>query len=389
VVKRSSGLIGVLGGQVVDAATRAPIAGVAVVVANLEEIPAVAADEEKMDSPAMEEMVTSIAGEAALNSAGSVPAWARMLWTNEDGEFPRVSLEPGAYLVAAAHRDYLTSVNEVTVARGEPLPHLGIDLQRLMARIRGKVQFAGGPPGPSSVHALGADGRMQHVQVAPDGSFELDEVPPGNRTVVLRASDPSGEPIEITRSLEIKAGDDIDMDLEDLSETLTLEGAASGAIEPGEAVFLFQDTGAATTGRDTRLRSDGTFRFAGVEPGSYVLVVGPLMREIDLASEADGHVEVVVPQIALRGRIVDTAGQPIPSARISSVRVGASLDPAVLGRFSLSAESDADGLFVLEPLDLATYAVEVQAAGFVTQITPITTESAGLTTEVRLQSAGG
>ncbi|MBI4606835.1 MAG: carboxypeptidase regulatory-like domain-containing protein [Planctomycetes bacterium] len=338
-----------LRGRVNESATGSPVEGalVLVVFGRLPEEQALAA------------------AEAALADPGSLPAGAAASRSDAQGSFLEPLEGPGTFSVAAAHADFLPAARELAVAPGTTVATVELRLVRRLARIRGTVRSSGGPPGPASVHLLGTDGSLRNAEVGPDGSFDLDRVPPGQRTVVLRAKDAEGDPIELLRSFDLEPGDDLELDFDDLAGKTALVGRVHGPAEPGDPVFLCQQAGAATVWRDTRVRAGGTFRFAGVEPDRYYLIVGPRVQEVDVAGGEEVLVDVVVPEGSLRGSVLDPDGSPVPSARVAALPAGLPFDRALLARLAVEARTDAEGRFVLEPLDDAKYELEVSAPGLV------------------------
>ena len=301
--------------------------------------------------------------EATLEDPEALPASASAFRSVEDGRVESARVEPGDYSLAAVHEDYLPASRQVQVSGGES--RVGVELQLLSrwARLSGWIRAFGGPPGPTSIHALGADSAMVNVQVGPGGAFEMAGIPPGTRTVILQSTDPFGDPIELVRSMDFGAGDDLEIEFPDLGEIPALLGAVRGAAGPGDSVFLYQDTGSSTVGRDAQVSSDGTFRFAAVERSDYLVIVGPAIRPVEVSGSEDVLIEVFVPHLTLRGQVLDSSRRPVKDARIMAFHSQAQHQQFILDRSSPSTESDAEGLFILEPLDHAVYAIEVEAQG--------------------------
>jgi len=145
----------------------------------------------------------------------------------------------------------------------------------------------------------------------------------------------------------------------------SIEGLVLGAaMEPldGAVIELREVRRRGGGTRRTARASEGRFRIAGLEPGTYELRASAvrhaqsLLEEIVLAADELRRVEFrLAPEQRLVGRVVDDRGAPIEGARIGVAEDGGA---------RRSATSDAGGSFVVDRLGRGSLDVTVEAAGY-------------------------
>jgi protocatechuate 3,4-dioxygenase beta subunit len=122
--------------------------------------------------------------------------------------------------------------------------------------------------GPGESRSLGA-------RIGPDGTFTIDDIPPGRYALSARAEN-NGATAYATQPFETNGGDAADLTLflasgATLSGTTVFESTGAAAVpEPGEVSIAATPTARAAfgpRGATATLEADGSFTLAGVPPG--------------------------------------------------------------------------------------------------------------------------
>lgn len=208
------------------------------------------------------------------------------------------------------------------------------------------------------VHAT--DGSHPQTSPAPDGRFRFTGVEPGQWTV--QAVDLAfGR--NVTAQVEVTAGGGPYERNLVLGGIATLTGSALADGEPlaGAGVMLTARNGV-VHGAHVETASDGTFRAAGLVPGSYTLLLteGPAVlarRTLELSADHEIHLELAV--ASLSGQVLDAAGEPVRRAHVQVVIPGRSEADGLGG----SARTDAAGRFHFPHLLPDRYTVRAQVEG--------------------------
>jgi protocatechuate 3,4-dioxygenase beta subunit len=301
----------VLVGQVLDAQTKAPVAGVTV----------------------------SVRG-SRLSTLGRTEFSAL---SDETGRFRIEGLEPGAYKpIATADELYGEAAERILLGLGETSEPVAI-LVHPAYFVSGVVTIAGtdGRPCPEGWVSLRADKRtQQRAEIGVEGLVELRAVLPGEYSVELTCEGYLAEDGYPAITL-------VDESLTGLSwevrEGLAIRGElvdAAGAPLPDVSIFTqmlvdAEDAGARRTDARTRTDHEGRFELLGLLPGRYELSPGqasggggrPGPGEptiVELAPGADvNDVRIVMPATGeLRGRVVDSRGAPVAGASIVASATG-------------------------------------------------------------------
>lgn len=166
-----------------------------------------------------------------------------------------------------------------------------------------------------------------------DGTFTVDGLTPGLYAIEIRDRDGwrlDGAPVEIR-----------DHDIVDQLYSIERGVTVSGRVEPGQLVAIELSTDATSAGT-ADVRSDGTFTFHGVLPGSYRGHATTFdHHDGELAVEVgDSDVTNLVvrldtsPRASVTGTVVDEDGVPVASAMVNVEARLASTDGA--GRFTIT-----------------------------------------------------
>jgi protocatechuate 3,4-dioxygenase beta subunit len=295
---------------------------------------------------------------------------SRNTYSQADGTFVLDRVGAGDIVITSPHYK-VRSPQVVTVGRA-PVTDVVVEIEA-MARIHGTVTRKGLPVEGVTMCCLPQLGATR-VTSDVDGKYAYEGVEPGTYQI-MAASDRAGAFAE-AKTVEVAAGQEYRVDLE----------LAGGAIINGKVVdergapvtaVRVQFMHAKTDDQCNATTDDsGRFRCTSMLGGSpYTAKVfanatatqamttppGKPYPTIDLADGAttvDGvTITVIDARGAIRGRVLDTAGQPVADARVK-----ASAEQRFWSWMALpSAITDGDGSFAIERLHLGTYDLQARA----------------------------
>jgi hypothetical protein len=219
------------------------------------------------------------------------------------------------------------------------------------------------PPIPLTPSAVAgpAPGTSPGFRTAVDGTFELSGIPAGEYRVVARRAGFVGNE---STPFRLGAG----AALEGVEIALNRGGTISGRVfdrgrQPVPQVHVSL-TSASEAPRSTMTDESGSFEFAAVPPRATLIVqpIGQPQTLVDVAVAADSHKTLAITiddnDASLRGRVVDTYGDPVAGAR---VRVEAANRNSRLGS---SVVSSRDGTFEISGLPDPPYNVRAEHASY-------------------------
>jgi protocatechuate 3,4-dioxygenase beta subunit len=291
--------------------------------------------------------------------------------TDSAGRFEIVGLEAGPYRLVARHEGYAPSVlSGVVVERaGEVRADLVLEggvpvTGRLVGGseqpVAGRAwidELSGARTPRSLADVLRAD-------AGADGVFRIEGVPAGSHVLVVTAPGHSSQRVDV----QVRPKDGL-ADLGDLFlETgLTIRGRVSdrdGAPIADAQIRGFQPRTFAGPPAEARSEVDGSFTLGGLSPGGYRLIAtapGYGSEHKPVEAGAEGVDLVLRPAGQIAGQVVDEAGRPIESFRVSAQP--ASRESGRVLRMGPDGRSFADstGRFVLEDVAEGTYVVQASA----------------------------
>ncbi len=287
--------------------------------------------------------------------------------------------------LVATHPDAAPSV-AVRVERGAlgaSAPEVLLELRR-GARVEGVVFGPDGKPAPArSVRLISDFGAPQRERTSDQGgAFAFETLAPGRWTILSFPSDSElaehrlGQPGSVAafehlsqRTLELVDGAREFVELGRApARPVLVEGRVTAHGEPRNALLQFVGPRARALElqRIARCDEDGRFRVALAEPGTYLAkltVFGErgthfVERVVEVPAQAQLARDFELPTGAIRGRIVDAAGQPLSGAsvRLRRERGGAR---SLLSSFSDAKPTGVDGAFAFEHLDDGAWSLSV------------------------------
>ncbi|MCI0587782.1 MAG: carboxypeptidase-like regulatory domain-containing protein [Planctomycetes bacterium] len=295
-------------------------------------------------------------------SAGSIgrSSEGSRAFLDEEGRFRFAGLRPGEYGVASRAGGFVEGqVEGIEVAAGGIRDGLRIRMERAAA-VRGKVVTVAGDPVAEALVEVGEDGMFGETtttETAPDGSFELLGLKPGEIRLAVKHED------FIERRLEpiaLVAGGAIEGVLVTLSKGGGIEGTAVDAYgKPFQGWIRASRAG----GRDAKraaIDPEGRFRMEGMESGEWTACVQH-HRKVNASTwtDEDGEARPVrvedgrLTQVdfserektkRVRGRVT-RSGEPVAGAVVWIGPFLAARRPSFPHK---TAETGPDGTFVLE-----------------------------------------
>jgi len=310
--------------------------------------------------------------------------------SDSQGRFTVQALEAGKYRFTARHPDLAkSSAKDVDVKAGQPTPEVEIVLDA-GGGVEGTVTGLGMRPLADALMVAFSiqAGTMRSGTTDKVGFYRIDGLPPGQYVVFKSRLDERADniPLELMSNMRLKTvtvrqGKFSRLDVHDQGEDgvrvfgVVREG---GAAVPRALVTLLGSDRDGLLGMGVRANAagmDGRYELIGIKPGSYVMQVTrfqgqPVQTtfEVDVPDEVREFVfDIALPTSSVRGRVVDTRGNPVAGMQVTL----GSADGALAGAEGLvgmiaqnglaQARTDAEGQFTLRSVAAGTYRVTAGA----------------------------
>jgi len=302
-----------------------------------------------------------------------------------DGSFTLTGVADGTYRLLAEKEGYARS------REGQELTVAGSSVGGIEIKLTSGGAIVGQLSGLdftelSQVRVWLVNAGRQSGQVAPDGTYRIDHVEPGDYRVL--ASLPGGSrQAEGQVTLEPGAPE-ARLDLE-LGGGYTLSGRVVRNGEPARALSVAL-SGGGISGRFGETDHQGRFRFEGLDAGRYELEVFGFRaqtrhrEEVEVADDRDVLIELRT--VAISGRVVDAADQsPIAGAEVTL------LAPQEDGS-SLPVETTTDsrGVFSLRDVSEGSWKLRAVLPGYAPEEVAVQVDAAPVDgVELSLQATEG
>jgi large repetitive protein len=314
-------------------------------------------------------------GRASLNISGQRRAVPVL--SSEDGtfEFTGVRESERATITASLPGRYARS-NSFAVMAGAEVEGIRLTM-KASCRVTGRVELQdGGSPLGATVRAVPGDVLKQPwalrqggagVPVAPDGSFIIDDAPPGAVTLVAQVPE---HPTGLSEVLQLSGGTEMAGVVIRIERGHVLTGEvvlAGGGGVAGAAIRVYgRGTPGSLPGRGlpwgggqatvAQTDSSGEFTLSGLAPGSYTVtadkdgLIPASQRNVDPASGTPIQLEMTAGE-TISGTVEDDGGQPV-----SGMSVTLQKQEGRGGQLS-QATSGPDGAFTLKGVPEGVYKV--------------------------------
>lgn len=276
--------------------------------------------------------------------------------TGPDGSFRLEGVVDGTYKIQGAKEGYAGGEGQDVTVAGS-VGSIEVKLSRggaIVGQLKG-LDFT--ELSQVRVSLSGRDRLMGRV--APDGSYRIDNVAPGEHQV--RASVRGERQADGQVTLEAGVAE-VRLDLEfGGGNLLTGRVVRNGEAVRGQVVTL-----EGPTEHWGETDHEGRFRFEGLEVGRYELeVLSRRMQShhketLDLSGDQD--VEIRLATVSLAGRVVDSADRsPIPGASVAILAADGSEDA---GFFTPESRTDSEGWFRLPDVPEGAWKVRALLSGY-------------------------
>lgn len=284
--------------------------------------------------------------------------------THVDGELLVADLVPGVYLVEATVTGFATARREgVDLTRG-PVDGLELVLRR-GGRVEGELSGAdrAALAGTTVTASRDDGGPSLRGTIDHRGHYRIDGLGPG-RWRITAASPATGHRATGEVDLDGTETARLDLELEVVGVALTGRVLVDRRPASGADLWLVPEEGGAGLG--TRTAFDGSFRFAGLEPGRYRLELRPSL-EVPAASRlvdlhGDDEVLFDLTAAAVSGTVAASAGVSLAGLR--------AVLTAPDGRRQLT-DVDPEGRFRITPVAAGSYVLTIERAETVLASEPI------------------
>jgi protocatechuate 3,4-dioxygenase beta subunit len=323
----------------------------------------------------------------ALSSATN----RRSAMSDSKGRFVVTALEPGNYRFTARHPDMAkSSTKDVVVQKGAPTPEVVITLDAGGA-VEGTVTGLGMRPLQDALMVAFSiqAGTMRSGTTNPSGFYRIDGLPPGQYIVFKSRLDERADniPLELMSNMRLKTvtvrqGRTTQLDVHDESEDgVRVFGVVreAGAPVPRALVTMLGSDREGLLGMGVRANAagmDGRYEIVGIKPGDYVMQVTRFVGQpvqttfaVEVPSGVRDFVfDVSLPTSTLRGRVVDTRGNPVPSVMVTlgSDDNGLADADGMIGMIAQNGLSQArtneEGEFTMRAVAAGTYRLTANGA---------------------------
>ncbi|MCB0967936.1 MAG: carboxypeptidase regulatory-like domain-containing protein, partial [Ilumatobacter sp.] len=274
--------------------------------------------------------------------------------TAEDGSYSFVGISPGDHAVTATADGQASESAELNLSGGEGAQSLDLVLLAV-GSVSGRVVDPDGAAVANADISVLTDGGERSSTTAADGTFDVDDVPPGDVTVVVTATGWAGRELIVP----VVADQDTDTGDVEVVDGGTISGTVvDAADQPVVGATVGADTEAsptATTG------ADGSYTIDDVAPGvvevvaeadgfvdasTTVDVTVDASTTVDLTLAADRRVDVTV--------VADPGASPVADATVRMTATDAA------GVEMAGGVTDASGEVTISGLEPGPYAVSVE-----------------------------
>ena len=283
--------------------------------------------------------------------------------SDANGTFTFESLPSARYRFSASKRGFSeTTLEDFDISSGAPLRLVLKSGATLYGQVRGltaeELQF-------TTIEARGES--FSNATVDSSGNFRMEGAPTGTvRVSAVFSRNFSNRKSSTPQTVTLNAGESRQIDLEFSSDTV-ISGRVLRNGRPlasANVMFAPRRGSANQTSSSTTTDERGQYSVSGLEPGEYNVSIIDMQRfspyQTTYEVRGTSTFDIDYTASALRGRVVDAAGDPINDARVQ-LRSATSEGPF---RGDRSAATDVAGTFTIDFVAPGTYTVTADKSGF-------------------------
>lgn len=304
-------------------------------------------------APVADAEVEAMAGAGTYRSARS----------DANGTFTFESLPSARYRFSAAKRGFSeTTLEDVDISSGAPVRLVLKQGATLYGQVRGltaeELPF-------TTIEARGES--FSNATVDSSGNFRMEGAPTGTvRVSAVVSRNFSTRKSSAPQTVTVNAGESRQVDLEFSSDTVVSGRVLRNGRPLASASVMFTPRrgSASQTSSSATTDQQGQYSVSGLEPGEYSVSVVDMQRfspyQTTYEVRGTSTFDIDYTASALRGRVVDAAGDPITDARVQ-LRAATSDGPF---RGDRAAATDVAGTFTIDFVAPGTYTVTADKSGF-------------------------
>ncbi|HSP15712.1 MAG TPA: carboxypeptidase-like regulatory domain-containing protein [Thermoanaerobaculia bacterium] len=225
------------------------------------------------------------------------------------------------------------------------------------------------------------------------GNFRMEGAPTGTVRVAARIGmGISGGKTSPMQSVQVDAGAPVQVDIEFKSNTV-IRGRVTrngSPVEGAMVMFMPKESQAQTSARAST-QTGGTYEVSGLDDATYNVGVTDLQRGLvpfatTYQVRGSGTFDIDMKSAALRGRVMDSNGNPVAEAVVEVREKTAATDFRMSMR---TIQTDGSGLFVLDNVPPGTYSLTAEKQGYGTKAVDATVDDNGGSVEITLSPNAG
>ena len=309
--------------------------------------------------------------------------------TDSNGNFTFEGLAPGRYRFTA---------NKQGLASGEVLDfNVAPGAQVRITMKSGGVIYghvSGLSPDELQQTSVSASGQGSNAASAVDssGNFRIEGTPTGTVRVTARMGMGfGGGKTSPMQSVQVDPGASVQVDITFKSDTVIRGRVTRNGQAVEGAVISFNPKAAqAQTNARTTSGRDGQYEISGLDDAAYNVSVMDIQRSAPFITtyevRGSGNFDIDMKSAPLRGRVVDTSGNPVSEALVE-IREKSSTSEFRMGLRTV--QTDAAGGFLMENVPPGTYALTAEKEGYGTKAVETVVNDSGGNVEITLSPNAG
>lgn len=296
-------------------------------------------------------------------------SFGKQVRTDSNGSFQFEGLSSGHYTFNAQKSGYASGmVRDFDVSTGAPLRIVLKNGGTIIGHVTGLTEKE---LAETTVMASSQNGNASS-SADNSGNFRIEGAPSGTVRVIARTGGMGGNfKSSSPKTIELEAGASAQVDIEFKSNTV-IRGRVTRNGQPlSNAMVQFFSRGGRGQGTVAGTTDDqGMYSVTGLEDGTYNVQVMDMQRLSPFSSTYDvrgsGNFDIDIKSASLRGRVMNAAtGAPLADARVEiHAPSGTGADSSASFMSARMANTDANGVFIIDNVSRGTYEGVASAQGF-------------------------